>query len=162
MSDVRVFDMEPAQWERVPRTDLTGAFPASRRFVRGLERGRPAAIVNISSIHEWAVRAGGGDYVAAKSGQGGLTRTLALELADRGVTINSTAPGMVLTRMNQEALDDPGPRREQESHMPMRRGARPEEIARVAVFLASPGSAHVTGATIAVDGGLSLVVAPGA
>lgn len=162
MSDVRVADMDADQWGSVLRTDLTGAFLCSRRFVRGLAGKRPAAIVNITSIHEWAVRAGGADYIAAKAGQGALARTLALELADQGVTVNSIAPGMILTPMNQEAIDDPERRREQESHIPMRRAGRPEEVARAAVFLASPASAYTTGATITVDGGLSLVVAPGA
>lgn len=161
MTGVRVTDMPLEQWERVVRTDLTGGFLTSRRFARDHADG-PAAIINITSIHEWAVRDGGADYVAAKAGQGAFTRNLALELAERGVTVNGIAPGMVLTPMNQEAVDDDAKRREQESHIPMKRAATPDEIAAVAVFLASPAAAYITGATITVDGGLSLVVAPGA
>lgn len=72
MSGVPLVEMELEQWERTLRTDLTSSFLCSRRFVRGLPEGRPAAIVNITSIHQWAVREGAADYLAAKSGQGAM------------------------------------------------------------------------------------------
>lgn len=76
--------------------------------------------------------------------------------------MNAIAPGMILTPMNQEAIDDPALREEKERHIPMRRAGEPEEIPRAAVFLVSPASSYITGALLTADGGLSLVVAPGA
>lgn len=97
MSGVKVADMDLAQWNRLLATDLTGSFLTSRRFVRDLKRTRRAAtIVNITSVHAFAMRSGGADYDAAKDGQANLTRTLALEIADRGITVNVIAPGMIL------------------------------------------------------------------
>jgi glucose 1-dehydrogenase len=83
-----------------------------------------------------------------------LTRTLALELAEEGINVNSIAPGMVLTPFNQKAVDDPKVREEQVQSIPMKRAAQPEEIARLALFLASPDSDYVTGSTYVMDGGL--------
>lgn len=163
MSDTVVSEMPLEQWQRLLGADLTGSFLTCRRFVRGFgDDVRRAAIVNITSVHSFAVRAGGADYCAAKAGQISLTRTLALELAPRGVTVNAIAPGMILTPMNQEAVDDPVRRRRQEAHIPAGRAGRPEEIAEVAVFLASPAADYITGTEIVVDGGLSLIQATGA
>lgn len=163
MSETPVAEMELDQWERVLRTDLTGVFLTSRLFVRRLEgQDTPAAIINISSIHETAMRAGGADYGVAKGGVRNLTQTLALEVAERKITVNNIAPGMILTPMNQEAMDDENVRREAESHIPAKRAGQPEEIGRVAVFLAAAESGYITGTTVTVDGALSLVVAQGA
>lgn len=163
MSDTPVADMSADQWQRVLATDLTGSFFTCRRFVRELDKHRGTArIINITSIHADAMRAGGADYCAAKAGQDRLTKTLALEVAGRGITVNAIAPGMVLTPMNAEAVDDEGYRRELEGNIPAGRAASPQEIARVALFLASPDAAYITGATIVVDGGLSLLLGQGA
>ncbi|RDE07461.1 SDR family NAD(P)-dependent oxidoreductase [Sphingomonas aracearum] len=163
MSGTEVADMSLEQWEKVLATDLTGTFLTSRRFVRERRAAEgPAAIVNITSIHDQAMRAGGADYGAAKGAQRNLTRTLAIEVAAQGITVNAIAPGMILTPMNQEATDDAETRKEAERHIPAARAGQPEEIARVAVFLADPASAYITGATIVVDGGLSLMQAIGA
>jgi glucose 1-dehydrogenase len=163
MSGIAVADMTLAQWERVLRTDLTGSFLTSRRFVRDLAAAkRPGAIVNITSIHSRVMRAGGADYDAAKGGQHNLTRTMALETAKLGITVNAIAPGMILTPMNHRALADAAYRRGLESNIPLGRAGRPEEVAGVAVFLASPAAAYITGATITIDGGLSLELGQGA
>lgn len=163
MEGIRIADMSLDRWEKVIATDLTGSFLTSRRFVRErAEAQGPSAIINITSIHDEAMTAGGADYGAAKGAQRNLTRALALEVADQGITVNAIAPGMILTPMNQEASDDAEVRKEAERHIPARRAGQPEEIARVAVFLADPASSYITGATIVVDGGLSLVQAPGA
>ena len=163
MTGVEVADMELAQWNRLIGTDLSGSFLTSRRFVRDLrDTGRAAAIVNITSIHAFAMRSGGADYDAAKGGQANLTRTLALEVADRGITVNAVAPGMILTPMNGAALQDDEHRRKLEGNIPAGRAGRPDEVAGVVVFLASPAGAYITGATITIDGGLSLIQAPGA
>lgn len=163
MSGIKVADMDLGQWERMLRTDLTGSFLTSRRFVRDLlPSGRPGAIVNITSIHAFAMRAGGADYDAAKGGQRNLTRTLALEVAHAGITVNAIAPGMILTPMNERAMADEAYRRGLEAQIPIPRAGRAEEVAGVAVFLASPAASYITGATVVVDGGLSLLMGQGA
>lgn len=163
MSDTPVAEMDLAQWERVLRTDLTGVFLAARRFIRQLDgQDTPAAIINISSIHESVMRAGGADYAAAKGGVRNLTQTLALEVAARRITVNSIAPGMILTPMNQEAMDDEGKRQEAERHIPAKRAGQPEEIGRIAVFLAAAESGYITGTTVTADGALSLQLGQGA
>jgi len=89
-------------------------------------------------------------------------RCLTLELADKGINFNNIAPGMVLTPMNQEDLDDPKKREEQVQSIPMKRAALPEEVAKVALFLASPDSNYVHGSTYVVDGGLRQNLGQGA
>jgi len=161
MSGVKVRDMALAQWDRLIATDLTGAFLTSRRFLRG--RGEAAgAIVHISSIHAEVVRAGGADYDAAKGGLTKLVQTLAVEEAARGVRVNAIEPGMILTPMNPRALADAEYRAALEKNIPMGRAGRPDEVAALARWLASDEAAYVTGATIVIDGGLSLLLGQGA
>lgn len=163
MSGIRVADMELEQWERVIRTDLTGSFLTSRRFVRNLEAsGRAGAIINITSIHSSVMRAGGADYDAAKGGQRNLTRTMALETAKLGITVNAVAPGMILTPMNERAIEDEIYRRSLAHNIPLGRAGKAEEVAGVVVFLASAAGAYITGSTITIDGGLSLELGQGA
>jgi glucose 1-dehydrogenase len=111
-------------------------------------------ILNVTSVHEEIPRAGAADYDCAKGALRNLTRTLALELAEAGITVNNIAPGMVLTPFNQEAIDDPKVREQQTASIPMKRAAEPREIGRLAVFLASADADYVTGASYVMDGGL--------
>lgn len=158
-SGLRVAEMELEQWERLISTDLTGAFLTSRRFVRSLHAaGRGGAIINVSSIHATAVRAGAADYSAAKAGLQRLTETMALEEAANGIRVNAISPGMILTPMNQRALTDVEYRRTLEAAVPLGRAGTPEEVAGLAMWLASPAAAYVTGTSIVMDGGLSLVL----
>lgn len=162
MSGIAVRDMPVETWMRMMAIDLSGAFLTSRRFLKGLPAEQSGAIIHISSIHAFAVRAGGADYCAAKGGVTNLVRTLAIEEAARGVRVNAIEPGMILTPMNEKAVEDAQLRHEKEQHIPMLRAGRADEVARLARFLASDEASYITGARIVIDGGLSLVQATGA
>ena len=160
---VAVADMPLAQWRRLIATDLTGAFLTCRRFIRDLKSsGREGRIVNISSIHAEVVRAGAADYGAAKGGLRNLTRTLALECAPLGINVNAIDPGMILTPMNARAEADAAYRASLEKSIPLGRAGRADEVAQLALYLASPAAAYITGASFTIDGGLSLVLGQGA
>ncbi|HXG81979.1 MAG TPA: SDR family oxidoreductase, partial [Sphingomicrobium sp.] len=153
--------LEYEQFQSTVATDLAGPFLTCREFVKRLNGGK-GRIVNISSIHEFAPRACGVEYDAAKGGLSQLTRTLALELAPKGIAVNGVAPGMILTPMNQEAIDDPEELRRRERCIPWGRAGKPEEVADLIAFLLSPAADYITGASIIIDGGLSLTIAQGA
>ena len=160
---IRVKDMALERWEQSLRVNLTGPFLCSREFLR--RRGEDAQggkIINVTSVHQDIPRKGAADYDAAKGGLRNLTTTLALELAEQKVNVNNLAPGMVLTPMNQEAIDDPEKMKEQIASIPWKRAAEPEEIAALAVYLASNDADYVTGATFVIDGGLVLNTGQGA
>ena len=150
-------------WDRAIRTNLYGYFFCCRRFVQlRLAAGGPGKIINVSSVHADNPNAGGSDYDCSKGAIRMLTRTLALELAEKGINVNSLAPGMVLTPFNQAAIDDPKVLEEQVQSIPMKRAAQPEEIAKLAVFLASSDADYVTGASYVMDGGLMINLGQGA
>lgn len=162
MRGTPIAEMTVKQFEGVLGADLVGPFLTCRRFVRGLSAGGGGRIVNVSSIHERAPRAGGADYDSAKGGLAQLTATLALELAPQRIAVNAVAPGMILTPMNQSALDDPAELRRKEAAIPWGRAGNAEEVAELILFLLSPVADYVTGTTVTIDGGLSLTVAQGA
>ena len=163
MTGTNLVDMDLAQFDRVIRSDLYGPFLTCRRFVRALEaKGEGGRIVNISSIHEHAPRAGGVDYDSAKGGLSQLTATLALELAPKRIAVNGVAPGMILTPMNEHAVDDAKYRATLEANIPWGRAGRAEEVGDLVVYLLSPAADYITGTTVTIDGALSLTVAQGA
>lgn len=150
-----VAEMALDAWERALRTNLTGPMLCCRRFIKERRRaGGKGKIINVTSVHDEIPRAGAAEYCASKGGLQSLTRTLALELAPDQINVNNIGPGMVLTPMNQEALDDPKAREEQVASIPWKRAAEPEEIARLAVFLASDDANYVSGSTYYMDGAL--------
>ncbi|MGR3630902.1 MAG: SDR family NAD(P)-dependent oxidoreductase [Limimaricola soesokkakensis] len=158
-----VAEMSDESWEKMLKTDLFGPFLCCRAFIHARRAvGGGGRIVNISSVHEEIPRIGSAAYDAAKGGLRNLTRTLCLELAPDRIAVNNIAPGMILTAMNQEAMDDPEQLQQQVRHIPWRRAGKPEEVAHLAVYLASPEADYVTGQTFTIDGGLSLHVGQGA
>ena len=130
--------------------------------MRGLAGKGGGRIVNVSSIHERAPRAGGVEYDSAKGGLAQLTATLALELAPQRIAVNGIAPGMILTPMNQSALDDPAELRRKEAAIPWGRAGTAEEVADLVLYLLSDKADYVTGTTVTIYGAQTLTVAQGA
>jgi len=162
-SGIPVDEMDTEVFDKTIRTNLYGTFFCSRKFIqhrKGLKK--PGKIINISSVHEEITAPGNADYNASKAGIRNLMRTMALEVAPFGINVNNIAPGMILTAMNQKAMDDPKVRKAAEKNIPLGRAGRPEEIAYVAVFLASEEADYVTGSTYAMDGGLMINIGQGA
>jgi glucose 1-dehydrogenase len=112
----------------------------------------------ISSVHEEACTAGAGPYHVSKAGVRNLMRTMAVELAEHGITVNGIAPGMILTPMNGEALENPEVASAAAAVIPVRRVGYPADIAAMACFLASDTASYCTGATYYVDGGWMLTM----
>jgi 3-oxoacyl-[acyl-carrier protein] reductase len=147
-SDDLAISMSDPDWDRVIETNLTAAFRATRRALRGMIRERFGRVINIASVVGPRANAGQANYAAAKAGLIGMTRTVAVEVARRGVTVNAIAPGLIETAMTA-GLDG-----ELLGAVPARRAGRPEDVAACARFLASDQAAYVTGSTLYVDGGL--------
>jgi glucose 1-dehydrogenase len=162
-SGIPVAEMPTDVWDTAIRTNLYGYFFCARRFAQlRIGAGGQGKIINVSSVHADNPNAGGSDYDCSKGAIRMLTRTLALELAPHQINVNSLAPGMVLTPFNQAAIDDPDLLNEQVQSIPWKRAAQPQEIAKVAAFLACADADYVTGATYVIDGGLKINLGQGA
>jgi glucose 1-dehydrogenase len=146
------------EWDRVLRSNLHGAFLCGREAARRMvTAGNGGRIVNISSVHEEACNVpDDGPYCVAKGGVRNLTRCMALELGPHGITVNDVAPGMILTPMNQRAIEDADFRAGAEAQIALRRAGTPEDIAAMVVFLCSDHASYCTGGTYLVDGGWML------
>ncbi len=158
-----VADMSLEEWEDRIKTNLTGPFVACQHFIKARRSaGGKGKIINITSVHEDIPRAGAAGYCATKGGLRNLTRCLTLELASDHINVNNIAPGMVLTPMNQPALDDPKVLEKQVQSIPWKRAAEPEEIAKLALYLASEDANYASGQTFTLDGGLMMNQGQGA
>lgn len=152
-----IVDQPFQDFERVIRTNLFGPWlfiqQAGRRMISRNEGGR---IINITSVHEEACTPGASGYNCSKAGLRNLTRTAAGELGPYGITVNTIAPGMIITPMNFRAATDPVYLEQAEAQIVMRRAGLPEDIANMALFLASDAASYCTGQTHFVDGGWML------
>jgi 3-oxoacyl-[acyl-carrier protein] reductase len=144
--------MKDAEFDEVLDTNLKGVYLCTHAVLRGMVRARWGRIVNISSVVGLIGNAGQANYAAAKAGMLGFTKSVAREVANRGITVNAVAPGFVQTDLTEELPEDVKERILGE--IPTGRFGEAEEIAEVVAFLASESASYVTGQTIAVDGGM--------
>lgn len=145
--------MDRDSWDRVLTVNLTGAFLVTRAVSRHMMRSRAGSIVNISSVVALTGSAGQANYAASKAGLLGLTRTLARELASRGIRVNAVCPGFIETEMTRTLPEEV--RRGYAERIPLGRMGSPVDVAGVVAFLLGGDSCYVNGAVIPVDGGLS-------
>ncbi|WP_431661478.1 SDR family oxidoreductase [Pantanalinema rosaneae] len=145
------------EFDRVISVNLRGAYLCARETIKHfLKQQRTGVIINISSVHEIIPRPTYVSYSISKGGMGNLTKTLALEYADRGIRVNAIAPGATVTPINAAWTDDPEKAAIVESHIPMGRAGTSEEMAAAVAFLASDEATYITGQTLFIDGGLTL------
>ena len=149
-------DFDSATFGQILSVDLVGPALCARRALAQFLRQGGGCIINTTSAHEVIPKPGYLAYSIAKGGLASLTRTLALEYADKNIRVNAVGPGAILTDMNAGWADDPKMRAAVESHIPMGRAGEVGEIAAVFAFLASSDSAYITGQTIFACGGLTL------
>jgi glucose 1-dehydrogenase len=139
---------------RVLNIDLVSPWALCQAAAQHMVDRGSGVIINVTSVHEEIPSPGGAVYDAAKGGLRSVTRTLALELAPKGIRVNNIAPGMIATPMTADTLNDPEQAEQAKQQIPMRRPGQPQEVANVALFLASDDSTYVTGSSYFVDGGL--------
>jgi 3-oxoacyl-[acyl-carrier protein] reductase len=142
--------IDDEQWQRVIDVNLSACFRATRQALPQMLRARFGRVVNVASIVGPRANAGQANYAASKAGLIGLTRTVAVEVARRGITVNAVAPGLIETSLTEGIVNG-----EMAQAIPARRIGRPEEVAACIRFLASVEASYVTGTTLTVDGGLS-------
>jgi 3-oxoacyl-[acyl-carrier protein] reductase len=148
--DGLAIQLSDEDWDTVIATNLSPAFRLTRDVLRGMVKARYGRVVNIASVVGPRANAGQSNYAAAKAGLIGFTKTVAAEVARRGVTVNAVAPGFISTGMTAELATD-----EIVKAIPARRQGTPEEVAAAVRFLASDDAGYVTGTTLYVDGGMS-------
>jgi glucose 1-dehydrogenase len=151
-----VATIDPTDWRRVLEVDLVGAFHCAHHAVARMVNKGSGVIVNTTSVHEFIPWTGYSAYTSAKAGLGMFTRTLAQEVADKGVRVVGIAPGAIRTPINREVWSDPKGLADLDAKIPMGRMGEPGEIGQVIAFLCCDLAGYITGATIVVDGGMLL------
>ena len=166
----KIHEMSADEWDEVIDINLRSAFLCTREAVKQMlkninpndtqlnynNNNYNRSIINMSSYHESVPQAEGVAYTVSKGGMEMLTKTVALELADKGIRVNGVAPGAIETDMQKDVMEDEQKRRHKENKTPLGRFGKPEEIARVVLFLASKDASYIAGATVYVDGGRAL------
>ncbi|MDN3682316.1 3-oxoacyl-ACP reductase FabG [Vibrio tapetis subsp. quintayensis] len=147
--------MKDDEWSDIMDTNLTSIFRLSKAVLRGMMKKRCGRIINVGSVVGTMGNAGQANYAAAKAGVIGFTKSMAREVASRGVTVNTVAPGFIETDMTKALNDDQ--RTATLSQVPAGRLGDPREIAAAVAFLASPEAAYITGETLHVNGGMYMV-----
>jgi len=147
--------MKDEEWDKVLQVNLTGTFRLTRAAMRGMMRHRFGRVINITSIVGVTGNPGQANYAAAKAGLIGMSKSLAQELASRGITVNCVAPGFIATPMTDALTEDQ--RRAILARVPADRLGTPEEIAAGVVYLASDEAGYVTGQTLHINGGMAMV-----
>jgi 3-oxoacyl-[acyl-carrier protein] reductase len=152
--DTLLLRMKPEDWDAVIATNLGSVFRASKAVLRGMMKARRGRIINIASVVGLVGNPGQANYCAAKAGIGGFTRSMAREVASRGITVNVVAPGFVDTDMTRSLTD--AQREVLAAQIPLGRLGQAEDIAAAVCFLAGPGAAWITGETLNVNGGMHM------
>jgi glucose 1-dehydrogenase len=170
----RTNNITSKDWDYVMGVNLRGTFLCTREALKYMtssngnninhingnnknhDYDKNFSIINISSVHESIPMPYSAPYSASKGGMEMLTKNIALEVAEKGIRINGIAPGAINTPMNKDIMENPQKKKQEEEKIPMRRIGEPEEIAKVAFFLASTDASYITGTTVYVDGGLTL------
>jgi 3-oxoacyl-[acyl-carrier protein] reductase len=150
--DTLLVRMKPEDWERVLTTNLTSVFRLSKSVLRRMMKERRGRIVNVTSVVALTGNPGQANYAAAKAGVLGFTKSLAREVASRGITVNTVAPGFIDTDMTRTLSEEQ--RAALASRIPMERLGLPEDVAAAVTFLVPPAAGYITGETLHVNGGL--------
>ena len=144
--------MRPDMWDEVLSVNLGGIYRMCRAVLRPMMRARAGRIINVTSVIGMVGNAGQANYAAAKAGIAGFSKSLAREVASRGITVNTVAPGFIDTDMTRDLPDEQ--RARLRSGIPLGRFGTPEDVASVVAFLASPGAGYITGETLHINGGM--------
>ena len=153
-ADALLLRMNDEQWDQVIRTNLTGVFHCTKVVAKQMLKQRWGRIISISSVAGLVGNPGQANYAASKAGVVGFTKSVARELASRGITANVVAPGFIITDMTENLSEETGAKLLE--RIPLARFGSVEDVARAVVFLASDGAGYITGQVIQVDGGMAM------
>ncbi len=152
--DTLLMRMKPEDWQAVLNTNLNAAFYCTREVIRDMAKARYGRIINIASVVGLTGNAGQANYAASKAGIIGLTKSVAREYAERGITVNAIAPGFIETDMTE--VLKPEVKEGILQSIPVHKIGSPEDVAKAVAFLANEASSYITGQVLAVDGGMTM------